>query len=671
MKTATESVRATWTQEPDGGSPRVRIAFEWLLPFASTLFAVVLLTGFTVGLALVCGLSISGFEVVFAVGATAVGLAVWLGRIHGRRWPVPWALMVVTAAGVILPNLVLGGRVLDDTWDGQWYHQEAVIQLADGWNPFRADLTSIEVPHEGARVRINGYPKATWLWGASLYQLTHRIERAKAFSLPLMVASGFVVLACLLVVTTLRPAVAVVIAMVAAANPVGVTQILNAFQDGAMASLLTVVVASLVLWVRAESRVGLVLATASAVGVGAIKLTGPVYVVILVAAAVVWMMWKGRWRDQRRSFGIALALAAVGVLVLSGGAYLTNTVRHGHPMYPILGPDRAPIVEAPSHSRLSGLAASLLLRSQLSSDDYESVAILQHWTGPKLPFTFNRDELAVFFYPNIRVGGWGPLFGGVVLLTLCLLGVAAARRPRWAAIVVLTVAPIVVSVLVNPYCWKVRYVPQSWLVPLVIATMVLAARSSRTEKFLSGALVAAAGINILLVGWAHLPAVVDHSETLKERLLDLGRRRELLEFNLQPFRSNRVRLAELGIDFTEVDDYRYNLPVYLGTSPLKITRLDVESVESGGGLARIGWRATAGVDGYLVEAVVPGPAGPGGSILSVVRRWTDSTEAEIPIPAGPVTIVVSNCNRIGCGVADVAGPLSVGGVERRQPEELN
>ncbi len=651
----------------DRRSTRSRIASAWLLPLASTLLSIVLLTGLIGGVALLVGSRITGIEVVLAVAATGVGLAFWLSRIHGRRWPLPWVLIIAAAASVILPNLILGGRVLDDTWDGQWYHQEAVIQLAGGWNPFHADLSSAEVPHDGARIRINGYPKATWLWGASLYQLTHRIERAKAFSLPLLAAAGLVVLACLLIVTSIRPAAAVVIALVAAANPVAVTQFLNAFQDGALASLLTVLVASLAFWLRAGSRVGLALATASAVGAASIKLTGPVYVVIIVTAAMAWLWWSGRWRDQRRALGFALVLAAAGTLILSGGAYATNTARHGHPFYPVLGPDRVDIVETVPHNRFQGLAASLFLRSQLTSDDYESVAVLRNWRGLKVPFTVDRDELEAFFYPYVRIGGWGPLFGGVVLLTIGLVAAVSIRRPRRAAVIIVASGPLLLSVLVNPYCWKLRYAPQSWLVPLVIVAMTLAARPTRLEKTLSGALLAAAGVNALLVGWAHVPAVIDHSGTLKERLLDLGRRRQTLELSLQPFRSNRVRLAELGIAFTEVDDRRASLPVYLGTSPLEIIRLDAEPAPAGGGLARVAWRPTPAVDGYLVEAIVAAPAGPGGSVLTVVRRRTDVPEIEIPIPAGPVTIAVSNCNAIGCGVADFHGPVAAGGAERRRP----
>lgn len=646
---------------------RARLAFEWALPFASTLISLVVLTGVICGAALLFGRSITGIEAVLAAVATGVGLAVWLRRIHGRWWPACWTLMILAVAAVMLPNLVLGGRVLDDTWDGQWLHQEAVIQLTDGWNPFWEELTTEELPNEGARIRLNGYPKASWFWGAPLVRLTGSIERSKAFSLPLMVAAAVAVFACVLSVTRLSVVVAALIGLAAAANPVALTQILNAQQDGAFASLLTITVVSLIIWVRAGSRIGLALAAAAAVGASAIKLTGPAYVGIFVLSAVVWLWWDGAWRRERRVFGVAVAMAVVALVLLSGGSYVTNTTRHGHPMYPVLGSDRVDIIGLKPHDRFQTMAASVLSRSRRAPSDRETLPVLEGWTELKIPLTFDREEIRAFADPDVRVGGWGPLFGGMALLAVAILGVAAVRRPRWAAMLVVALGPLVLSVVINPYCWKIRYVPQSWIIPLVVATAALASRTGRVVKTLAWALLVAAGANAALVGWGHFPMVINHSNHLRQRLLELGRRRQALALSLEPYRSNRARLAELGIDFTEVRDPRYSLPIYFGHSPLRITRLDVEPDQGGGGSARIAWRATLIADAYLVEAVVPGPAGPGGSGLTVVRRRTVETRAKIPVPARPVGIQISNCNALGCGVAATAGPITFTGGERSRP----
>jgi len=642
-------------------------AFAWLLPFTAASLGLVLLTGLFAGIVLAAGGAVSGGEVVAAGIATGVGLACWLRRVQGERWWMSWLLMIAVTVGALGLNVVFGGRVLDDTWDGQWYHQEAIIQLVGGWNPTRAELGRDEVADDGARFRINAYPKATWLWGASMVALTHRIEHGKSFSLLLMLAAAAASLAGLLVATRIGAVGAVAVAVVAAANPVVVTQILNSYQDGALASLMTTMIACLALWIRTESRAALAVAAAASVGVASIKLSGPVYVVVLVGAAAAWMWWIGGWRRQRLAAATAFGTAVVGVILVSGGSYACNAVRHGHPLYPIFGPEATAIVEVPPHDRFQTAAVSMFSRSQLTPDVAETVARLESRRTLKVPLTVDAGELEAFRVPNVRIGGLGPLAGGLLLLGTLLLVVTGIICPSYALLTVAAIAPVVATVLINPYCWFARYVPQLWLIPLLIAVSVLAVRPNRFAIVLAWLVIVLAGANSAAIGVVHAAGVVRHSRELKSRLLELGGRRQRLELDLGAFRSNRARLAELGIDFDEVRDPRRSLPVYLGYSPLHVTDVEIERAPDGGGIARLGWTPAPGVDAYVVEAVMAAPVGPGGGALSVARTRTLTTAAVLPIPAGPVTIIVGHCNALGCSRIGFVGPVACGGTDRPMP----
>lgn len=478
------------------------------------------------------------------------------------------------------------------------------------------------------------------MWAAPLYRLTGRIETAKAFSIPLMVAAGLSVFGCLLLASTLRPWVAALLAAVAAANPVALVQLLNFYQDGALASLLTVCAASSALWAGTRSRTGLALAMAAGVGAGAVKLTGPVFAVVLVGAALAWKL-RTRARRELRAFAVALVAAVPALLLLSGGTYLTNIVRHGHPMYPVFGPDRTAIVEFPPHKRVQTLLASVVSRSARPADGATTIEDLQAWRGIKPPFVFDRNELWVFMSPWVGVGGWGPLFSGVALIGAMLLVASAVRRPARIRWILVLSAPLVISVLVHPLCWNARFVPQVWLVPLVIVVIVLAAPASRAEKLLAAGVIAAAGLNAALVSWAHVPAVVSNSRALQANLLRLQDLPGPLRVDFGPFRSNRVRLAELGIDVLEVNDPGFSLPVYNGYAPAVLVRSQV--IETAGDRLAVAleWRPTEGADRYLLEAL-----GRDGS--AVVRERTSAPEAVVTVPRTPIDWRLSICNRLGC-----------------------
>ncbi|MEE4271550.1 MAG: hypothetical protein V2I67_07750 [Thermoanaerobaculales bacterium] len=637
--------------EIDRADPRAVFAWTWLLPLAATLVSIVLLTGMLVGISLVVGIGVTGAEPVAAVVLALAGLAGGLRRLHVDRWKRTWATIAGFTAAVVVASLAVAGFVHDFTWDGMWFHQEACIQLAAGWNPLRAGIGEADVPDLGARVRLDGYPKANWLWGSSLYRLTGRLELSKALSFPLAVAAGLVCLAVLMILTPLRPVSAVVIAGVAAANPVAITQTLNSMQDGLLASLLTICAASLVLWGRTGSKVGLAMAAASGAGASAVKLTGPVYVVIFVGAAVIWVVWRGEWRARRRGFVLALVLAGAGLFLLGGGTYTTNFIRHGHPLYPILGPDRQPIVNVPAHNKYQATVASVFSRSMALPHDRESVKVLTSWRGLKVPFTVSRDELDAFFRPWVRVGGWGPLFSGAVVLTILLIVVTGVRRPRMLLTIALAVTPIVVSVAVNPYCWKMRYVPQSWLVPLVIVVVVAARSPTRWEKALAAAVVVTAGVNSMAVAWAHGPAAAFFSTKLVAHLHELRELPSPVAVDFGLFRANRVRLAELGVDFEVVADPRRSLPVYLGFAAAKLDRFEVLADRGGGRVADMAWRPTAGAASYVVEVVDHETAGVGGRPAVVSRLETAAPEAVVPVPPRRVGLTLQVCNELGCCIA--------------------
>ena len=77
----------------------------------------------------------------------------------------------------------LAGAALfhDVSWDGQVYHQPAVLALAGGWNPLHdGPLSLAERPDN---LWINHYPKAAWVAQAILLRLTGSLEAAKGLQL--------------------------------------------------------------------------------------------------------------------------------------------------------------------------------------------------------------------------------------------------------------------------------------------------------------------------------------------------------------------------------------------------------------------------------------------------------------------------------------------------------
>lgn len=78
--------------------------------------------------------------------------------------------------------------LFDLSWDGQTYHQTAILQLHDGWNPYYATLSNT-VQHS---IWANHYPKASWIMAATILNFTNSIEASKCINLYFIVVSFLV-----------------------------------------------------------------------------------------------------------------------------------------------------------------------------------------------------------------------------------------------------------------------------------------------------------------------------------------------------------------------------------------------------------------------------------------------------------------------------------------------
>jgi hypothetical protein len=450
---------------------------------------------------------------------------------------VVWLVVVGSTTALLAVSLLYSGRVFDDTWDSQWFHQEAIHQLAEGWNPVATPLTAERVPDIGARTRIDGYAKGAWIWGASLYRLTDRIERAKAFSLPLMVAAWAVTCALLLVATRtarhlgcgdvvpdrMQSRVGGADPQCAARRPHG--------------SLLIIMTASGVIWLLSRARLALITATAAAATASAVKITGPFFVVLLVAGFIAAAAIRGALWDSRRELLVAALAGAAAALVLTAGSYGTNWAHFGHPLYPVRGDAPVAIVTAPLDNRFETFVVATLSRSSVQRDDETAAELIRQRRELKIPFTWTKDELHAFSTPNTRIAGWGPLSGGLLILATLILVVGAVTDFRWTTRLILVGLPIAVSVVLLPVFWKARYVPHAWMLPMIVVVLAIEAGHSRALRALGWTMLGCVALNLALIAPVHVAWACRNTVDLKERLLQLTLRREPLEVSFDKFRA--------------------------------------------------------------------------------------------------------------------------------------
>ncbi len=525
--------------------PAVALAVA-LIGFVAALFAL--------GVArLVCGRPLTGWLLAPALAAGA-GLAVWAAR------PSSWGRALAAAAcaagalaACVAFALAFGASFYDVSWDGQVYHQQAVLALAEGWNPLWQPPLSVAARADN--IWIDHYPKAAWIGQAILFRASGSLEAAKGLQLLPLTAAALLVFAALRA-RGLRRRTAGFLTALIAGNPVVLAQLFSFYSDGMGASLTTALLALVWHWRRRPDPWLLAALAASIVVIVNLKFTGLVYGVLLCGGLLVHSYLSPRTLGAPGARSPVRVLApvmvgafAVATLVLGFDPYVTNLLRKGHPFYPLMGQGAIDIINiqlAPEFHALT--RPTRFLVSLFARADEHNVAPVLKW-----PFALGRDELRALGYPDLRIGGFGPLFGLVVLVAAAI-GVGrrwfGVRVPAkgWAL-----AALLVAIAFFNPALWWARYVPHLWLAPVGLLALAWASpqlgRRGRGAAAVLGALLA---IDVALVGVVATATGVRATRAVADQLDQLTQMGGPVAVRWDGFESARARLRERAIDFAEV-----------------------------------------------------------------------------------------------------------------------
>jgi len=504
-------------------------------------FAILLIASLT----FLVGLSISTSHFI-------LGLCLTVGYYFSNSKLFSKKLLLVsnlTFFAVLFVSVILSKSFYDISWDGQTYHQEAVIQLANGWNPFH----QISSPEEVHKIWLTHYAKGSWIDAAALYQLTHSIETSKAFNILFIISSFFLGISALINIPRINVAQALILSGLLAFNPVSICQSLSFYIDGQQASLLVSLLAiSYLLIVRTEYiRLLNVVYLANICILANIKFTSLVYASILIFSLIVWLLIK-------RNSHIAVKVVIVGSLSLLLGVgfigynpYVTNTFYHGHPFYPLAGANKIDIISTNIPKNFIG--KNRLEKLFLSTFSESASTYPPEASKLKLPLTIQSvKEREYFTNTDVRVAGFGPLFSGAIILTLIVCLLSLRRDLIKTRMTVLLASLLMSSILINPEAWWARYVPQLWMLPLLFSILALSLKSN-IMNFLGYGIIVVLLANILMVSSIYFENNFKMSQAIEQQLGNISNNNQMLIVNFyQDFRSNRIRFVEKDIKYREL-----------------------------------------------------------------------------------------------------------------------
>ena len=455
-------------------------------------------------------LSAIGFLFGASVGrlqaACGMLLAVLLLLRQHRGGRARW-LSVSCLIAVLAGGLFLSAATVDLTYDGWAYHQPGVIALSHGWNPVTEPIfgkwwarysPSIGYPSNGPSIdalSTTVYPKALWILGAQAVVWGLPLDAGKYPALLLIFVVGLTALRALRL-RGIPNSWAYPLSVLTALNPVCVVQSTTFYVDGALGSCLAILIFSLLSYDVTRSGRDLALALCAALLACNLKFTGPVYTALILLPFAVW------WLLERRLVARDLLICGIAASVLLASSinpYFTNLRNFASPVYPLNEWDVMEDQMSPGFLKEHSLKKLLisLTFSNLADRAFDNPATDErNFTSPFQSRGF--DEFKKFgSTADLRIGGFGPFFGITLAVTLLAAGLLI-RGPRNGIGFATVALGTLLSIVVNPQMWWARFVPQMWLLPVLVAT---AASRAQVTKAL-------ALIIVLLLGVTSLIAVI-------------------------------------------------------------------------------------------------------------------------------------------------------------------
>ena len=431
--------------------------------------------------------------------------------------------------------IFLSQLFIDLTFDGQAYHQEMMIQMANGWNPMFEFIDKTN----NQSIWVNHYSKGYEVIGAVFYSFTKSITAVKFIN---TIFLGLSFLYPFLYFKKNNGTIkAILIALIVACNPVTLTQLMTNLIDGFLYCVTIITFFSYLL--SKEERKYLVDFVFGFILLINIKFTGVVFGVALYGAIICYNLIVEKKKTSFFLKRVAFTLLIVAPFLYS--PYIKNYSEKGHPFYPLMGANNIDFVDeyVPDVLKNKNKVEKLLYTNFVSIGNRGDSKL-------KIPFTFTLNELQKLRNGAPRVGSFGVWWGGILLVSILyyLISIIKIRQKFKFSVFEFIIAIILLLLFFNKAGWWLRYTPYFWLIPLLLILSINRYKNDKKEFKILFYLVTINAVFTLIVS---LGLGYKDSELFKEKLRNLKETNYTYKVDFDAYLGNKALFKEYNIPFYE------------------------------------------------------------------------------------------------------------------------
>jgi hypothetical protein len=411
---------------------------------------------------------------------------------------------------IIISSYILASYIPDFSYDGHTYHSPSTYLFMNGLNPVYESASELlrrlhpiiadkllQMPG------INYYPKSSELSSAIINLPFWSMEAGKSINMLLGVVV-FLYSCSIFVRMKIKKSLAMVFSLLLFWTPITIVQMFTYYVD-ANAYYLCIITLLAILDVEISERkkLAITMAIMSTTFIAGVKVIGFIDSAIFLGCYFAYVCWKRRSIDVKR---LALAGLIIGsfISITCWNPYIKNILAGHHILYMFAGKNAMIANDMGNQGdfRFDSEATRIekLLVSTFTPPSNHVANVSIDPLPRKIPFTYYNQKLNI---SDMRYGGFGFWWSGILLICLFLWRGLNTDNEGKKMVSRIILFPLLVSVLLNPFSWWARYVPQFWAFPIFILVFSVAFgnRYFKKKLVLPAVLLLFFGNNIVSIDW--------------------------------------------------------------------------------------------------------------------------------------------------------------------------
>lgn len=372
---------------------------------------------------------------------------------------------VVTIVGILLVTLLLSYLIHDSAYDSNWYHQQSIAALTEGWNPIYQHHYD-PMGDNQKFMWVDHYAKGQETICATIVSTFGNMETGKMgnFFLPL---SGFFF--CMLAIRKKFSAWSgkkvFLAAVIIAFPPVIWNQVFTYYIDFVLYPIVIIALCSVLLYKNDRLQFGVVMASMVAISIS-VKFNLFMWTGLLYAGIFVYMLAKKNYALTRTTIAIGVVVSVVSLFSFAFNPYITNVIHHHTPFYPLLGGGNE--IDIMSHvepGAFKGLsAAEKIVAADLSRPMTQTQA-----TELQCPYGgYKLGNISACGSVDVKLGGAGLFWIDALILSLFVFVISKSYRKREGITCIVISVLFITTQFVVPGGWFYRYVSYIYLIPILL-----------------------------------------------------------------------------------------------------------------------------------------------------------------------------------------------------------